>query len=312
MIKIFNGKSRGFGTKEEIMGMIMDFKFREILHLFPGAMLHVFIALALHSDENGLCYPSYSSLRKETGLAQASIASALNKLCELRNDGHRVLARFNTSENDRKTSNRYLIFPTEEEIEKIEGSSKIEQGLVQKLNMGSSKIELATSSKIELKVKPIEDKPLTETIHTARDSDPFDFLPSEEEPVPEEKQTLEASESPKGKVKKVPRQREMFQVAQALAQVTGMDFEKNQGRLFKEAKNYTFTDLRRIQREYGVGGIWYEWDWRGRGGSKPTLAHIRETWGNLRPPQAKPAVATTMRRMRQYVSPDGEVIEVPE
>jgi hypothetical protein len=118
MIKVFSGEWRGLGTKESRLGMIIDFDFRTILHHFHGAKLHVFMCIALHSDENGRSWPGYELIEKETGYNRSSIADALRELCRLEIDGHRVLMRYR--EKDEKGcftgSNRYQIFPTAEEV----------------------------------------------------------------------------------------------------------------------------------------------------------------------------------------------------
>jgi len=118
MIKVFNGKWRGIGGKEPEFWMKLDFRFREYLHHFKGAQLGVFLAITLHTDENGIAYPSYDLLEKETGYGRDTIGRALNKLCKTKINDQRVLMRFR-ERNDNgqyEGSNRYLIFPLEEEI----------------------------------------------------------------------------------------------------------------------------------------------------------------------------------------------------
>lgn len=80
----------------------------------------------------------------------------------------------------------------------------------------------------------------------------------------------------------------LFPLAQVLSVVTGLDLEKNKGRLFKEAKNYKPEDVERIKRIYGAGGEWYRSDWRGKRGERPRLGAIRETWGILGQPPPPP------------------------
>ena len=69
-----------------------------------------------------------------------------------------------------------------------------------------------------------------------------------------------------------------FAAAQALAKVCKMDFQRNQKRLFREAKAIGMT-AEEILRYYGDGGWWYTNDWRGRVGHPPSTSTIRETWG---------------------------------
>lgn len=73
---------------------------------------------------------------------------------------------------------------------------------------------------------------------------------------------------------------EMFGVAQALAEVTGMSLAINRKQLFAEAKALMAdpkVSATLILMTYQPGGIWYKEDWRGKRGGKPTLYQIRET-----------------------------------
>lgn len=74
----------------------------------------------------------------------------------------------------------------------------------------------------------------------------------------------------------------LFPIAKALSTVTGIDFDKNKGRIFKEAKTYKPGDEDQILRDYSQGGSWYKCDWRGKKNERPGLAQVRETWGNLK------------------------------
>jgi hypothetical protein len=119
MIKVFSGDWRGLGSNDKEPFMLMAFKFRDIIHLFKKAKLSVFLVLILHSDKEGLSFPSYDLLEKETGYNRSTIARALDELCEMKIDGKRVLMRYRErNENGMFVgSNRYRIFPTENEIE---------------------------------------------------------------------------------------------------------------------------------------------------------------------------------------------------
>lgn len=148
MIRIFSGKWRGLGENQDGLGMLLDFRFREVLHQFKGARLHVFIDIALHSDENGFSFPGYQCISKETGLSTSTIAQALEDLCSLEINGHRVLLRYR--ERDEKGlftgSNRYLIFPTKEEIQKYESTDP---------DFDFPDVDLSRCGKIEVKHKPL-------------------------------------------------------------------------------------------------------------------------------------------------------------
>lgn len=71
---------------------------------------------------------------------------------------------------------------------------------------------------------------------------------------------------------------EIYSLAQVLGEVCGMDFDKNKGRLLKEAKALQ-ESADSLRQYYGPDSWWYQNDWRGKKGEKPTPATIRETWG---------------------------------
>lgn len=125
MIKIFSGRTLGIGLTdnphEKTVWAQLDVEFREIIHEFPGAMLPVFLAIALHIDEYGICWPSYEALEENTGLSRRSIAGALNNLCKLKINGKNILFRANSkkAENDALSSNYYVVFPTSESLERL-------------------------------------------------------------------------------------------------------------------------------------------------------------------------------------------------
>lgn len=89
----------------------------------------------------------------------------------------------------------------------------------------------------------------------------------------------------------------IYEVAMALSTVTGMPFDKNRGRLFREAKIYkTPEELAQLIHDYSPGGPWYKQDWRGKKGEKPNTSSVRETWGlfggDETPPTDKPFSAS--------------------
>jgi hypothetical protein len=123
MISIFNGRKRTLGGETPSVFAQVGVDFREHLHKFKGARLGVFLAIALHADENGWAWPSYGLLARETGYGRDTIARALSDLCEMTVNDRRVLLRFQPYDNEAKRwmSNRYLIFPSVEEIARYEG-----------------------------------------------------------------------------------------------------------------------------------------------------------------------------------------------
>jgi hypothetical protein len=122
MISFFNGRKRSLGGETTEVFAKVDVSFRDYLHLLKGAHLGVFLAIALHSNEEGWAWPSYSTLARETGYSEDTIRRTLTYLCELEIDGHRILLRYQPKTNDGTfQSNRYLLFPSAEEVARYEG-----------------------------------------------------------------------------------------------------------------------------------------------------------------------------------------------
>jgi len=124
MITFFNGRRRGLGEdpSPQVYAQ-MDTSFRDYLYLLKGAKLAVFLAIALHANADGWSWPSYETLSRETGYDLHTIRTALAELCSLEINGQRLLLRYQpTGERGRFESNRYLIFPTPEEVERYEGA----------------------------------------------------------------------------------------------------------------------------------------------------------------------------------------------
>lgn len=175
MIKVFNGSWRGLGESEDRFGLILDFQFRDIIHHFKGAKLHVLLALCLHSDDNGFCYPSYDTLERETGYSRGTISSAIQELCEMEVDGHRVLMKWRERDEEGhfQGSNRYRVFPTEQEI-----------GALNNPEFNNRTVEKPYCGKSELEVKPpSKGKPLN---GSSADAD----VPDKEELSYDEKRTI--------------------------------------------------------------------------------------------------------------------------
>ena len=145
MITIFNGRKRvlGEGEAPSVYAQI-DLEMREHLHLLKGARLAVLLAIALHADEDGWAWPSYKTLMRETGYGLNTIKKALADLCELRINGRRVLLRYQpTGAGGRFESNRYLIFPSPEEVERYEGAGITHLG-AEAANRGTESVPRST------------------------------------------------------------------------------------------------------------------------------------------------------------------------
>jgi hypothetical protein len=122
MITFFNGRTRTLGGEASEVFAKVDVAFRDYIHLFKGANLAVFLAIALHADGDGWAWPSYPTLACETGYSEGTIRRALAHLCKLEINGHRVLLRYQPKAHGGTfESNRYLLFPSSEEVAQHEG-----------------------------------------------------------------------------------------------------------------------------------------------------------------------------------------------
>ena len=87
------------------------------------------------------------------------------------------------------------------------------------------------------------------------------------------------SSPPKKKKERQPAP-EIFKIAEALAEVTGMSFAINSKQLFATARELMKdprVSAEYIRMIYSPGQVWYQKDWRGKTGVKPKLYQIRET-----------------------------------
>ncbi len=118
-ISIFNGRERTLGGGKSAVWLKMGVGFREHLHVFTGAQLGVFLAIALHSNEDGWAWPSYIRLAKMVGVNKDTVSRALKALCQATINGQRILLRCQVydKERGRRVANRYLIFPSAMDIE---------------------------------------------------------------------------------------------------------------------------------------------------------------------------------------------------
>jgi hypothetical protein len=63
MISFFNGRTRSLGGQSTAVFAKVDVAFRDYLHLLKGAHLGVFLAIALHCNEEGWAWPTCASWR---------------------------------------------------------------------------------------------------------------------------------------------------------------------------------------------------------------------------------------------------------
>src|SRR6059058_4252008 len=129
MIQIFNGRSRALGQDaQEAVFLQVSVKMRQHLHHFKGARLGVFMAIALHSNADGWAWPSLAMLKAETGYNVQTISQALSDLCALTIDGERVLlAVQDRAAHGTFATNRYLLFPSDEDVARYAGEESAPQ-----------------------------------------------------------------------------------------------------------------------------------------------------------------------------------------
>jgi hypothetical protein len=129
LISIFNGRTRSLGEGERRdVHLKVSVGLRKHLHLFKRACLAVFMAIALHSDDQGWAWPKVATLCKETGYDDDAVYKALNLLVKLTIRGERVLLRTKIppphyivpKDKGKYSQNFYLIFPTAEDCKKYE------------------------------------------------------------------------------------------------------------------------------------------------------------------------------------------------
>lgn len=124
MISIFNGRSRKLGQgQQQDIHMQVSVDLRRHLHLFKGPSLAIFFCIALHSDKEGWSFPSFDVIQEETGYTHNAIYAALNHLCSVTIEDQRVLLKYQKTEKGKFGSNRYLIFPSPEEITRLDEPS---------------------------------------------------------------------------------------------------------------------------------------------------------------------------------------------
>lgn len=127
MIGTFHSTQRTLSGRggEKKFGMWIDVDFRKYIRELPGAHLHVFLAIALHTNEDGWAFPSIDLLRQETGYNKGTISSALTRLCQKTIDGRRILLSIQQRKGGSFVQNYYLIFPSPEEVAQYETTNDI-------------------------------------------------------------------------------------------------------------------------------------------------------------------------------------------
>lgn len=125
MVTIFNGRCRTASTANDTSFIQIEHRILKHLKEFTGNEWLVFTALALHVDNEGRCFPSMARIMHVTGLTSPTVRAVMKSLQEKRIDGGVVLSvtdRF--AENNRQTSNEYILFPGLEGVNLLEGEGK--------------------------------------------------------------------------------------------------------------------------------------------------------------------------------------------
>ena len=185
-ISIFNGRRREPGADSKEVFAQIWLEALQYLRLFKGARLHVFLAIALHADEEGWAWPSYERLADETGYSRDTVCKALADLCELEIDGERVLLRYQprAEEAGQFKSNRYLIFPKAADLEQYDGAGVLHLA-------GDTGGQFGQESRVE--VSPTREKPYTvntdtnQNHYSTRHDDNDDIIMHEQENQAQEK-----------------------------------------------------------------------------------------------------------------------------
>jgi hypothetical protein len=112
MITVFNGKSFGLlGGKSSGFVQIDRLLVDHIKSFTPSGFI-VFMAIVMHVDNEGYCWPSIRRLCECTGLSETTVKAALHYLTGMKINEKRLLeVNARTSPNGRTTSNGYKLFP---------------------------------------------------------------------------------------------------------------------------------------------------------------------------------------------------------
>jgi DNA-binding transcriptional ArsR family regulator len=115
-ISIFKGRQRiiswgGEQTVEERIYVQLETAFREkqLAQLRGAGKLAVFLCLALHINEEGLCWPSIDTISKETGYGKDTVYAALKSLEKM---GFIARKKRRDEDGAKLSTNLYQIFPS--------------------------------------------------------------------------------------------------------------------------------------------------------------------------------------------------------
>ena len=252
-----------------------------------GNKLLLLLALADMASDEGYCWPSYKTLAKKVRLSRTHTMTLMQELVNMgyvRKEERYVKA----GEKDKaeQTSNGYWIKIPEKEI-----------GSQPQLTTQSTPVDYPQSTPLDSNHQSYP------SLNPASNSkNEFDELQMQS---PQNSVSIASSSAITKTYKQVKKlealidnqvnhaKGDLYAMAQALADVTGMAFKLNRGRLTKAAKvllqdpQLSPTLIRDL---YSPGGAWYSHNWMGQKGEKPLPEHIAQTVGNLmqqREPQVK-------------------------
>lgn len=251
-----------------------------------GTFLLVLLAIADHTSDDGVAYPGIKRMAAKTKVSQRQLMRIITKLEE-------AGELFVDHQRGRGNTNWYFVavgmsaYEIEETLRKRFGfSSQEAQALADRIidtqNGGdfikSQKGDIGVTfskkpKKVTRKVKNVTPRAVKRDIAMSPES-----CNHQEEPL------LIHEDSPKEAKPPTPAQ----QMYSALVEVLKWDQELMRGRLNKAGK-----ELREAGRTgeavMAFGDWWKINDWRGKQGQPPTLAQLKESWGQFEESQKQPA-----------------------
>ena len=111
MITVFNGKFFGLSGASSSGFVQIDRLLVHHISSFTPSGFVTFMALVMHVDNEGYCWPSIKRLCECTGLSETTVKSALHHLTTKINDCRLLEVNPRTSPSGRTTSNGYKLFP---------------------------------------------------------------------------------------------------------------------------------------------------------------------------------------------------------
>lgn len=179
ILKIYNGKVRGFGGTVEGGFVQLGFKFRKYMYHFKGAKLAILLCLILHSDEEGHSFPGYDLIEKETGFQSDAINTAIDDLCNMSIDDQRILLRYRVHDKSGKFvgGNHYIVFPFEKELTKFDKVDSIKEPHSEKPKVDNSPdFAFPEFGKNRIWENKAEEEPYIKNNHSLRKATYIDIL----------------------------------------------------------------------------------------------------------------------------------------